>query len=848
MSSRIKLAFIRLILFCLFFLFNQSVSSKTTMLDSQRSDSVSIYEGKFKEHGALYNWMWGEHYRSLYYIPVNAQKIDLKTWSGGLTLVEHVPNLYGLLLQNNQKQYYLLKVLGLPTSFVESSFFRKVYDRDLYKNTYLGDFIQEAATIENPFGFVISDNLAQKLNLNASKIRLYQVSANSSDMRLDSIPINNKLASVYRFPDLESLNIITQADSLLNNIHYDRGQLNKEVYLRTRLFDMLIGDWNKIPENWGWLSPKDSLKASYTPIVLDRSHAFTKVDGVFFKRLLGMLGLGFIKNYDGKKPNVSKINKLGYPLDMALTADCTEEDWLKQAQYIQNILTDSILAETFSLLPQELQIDDFEIILEDIKSRRSFLDKMATEYYRYLQKTPILVANDDDIQIETKYNKDLQVRFFNKETGELVFDKTYDKHITKEIWLYTLGDESDIVLDKKSKAIPLSLIDQKGTNNYTIHSAAKTRIYAPQSTNEKLDSLKDVKVILTENSKSLDYDYQKYKYTKFGITPIGVYDSDLGLNIGTSVSYTIYGFRRKPFTSQHQLSYNYSTGFTYQGIYPIFDSNSSFHILAFASNTKSFYNFFGMGNETDSFSGKKKNYNRVHFDKYFITPSFNHKLDPYQEVSVAASFEIYKVKNPDDRNRYINVVYDDDSDIFKTKNYLELELTYSFEKKMSNFLSKLSITFNPGWIINVKTPGYNVPYAALNVGLNLKLANRLTLATLLKGKALFSNKYEFYQAATTDLRGFRDNRFVGKQSFYEYTDLRLDMGRLENPFTPIDYGLFIGADHGRVWYPDEDSRKWYASFGGGFWLTVFKQVTTKFSYFASNKHENRFMFELGLSF
>lgn len=813
-----------------------------------RTDTVSIYGGKFKKHGAFYNWMWGEHYRSLYSIPVDAEKINLKIWSGGLTLVEHVPNLHGLLLQNNQKQYYLLKVLGLPTSFVESSFFRKVYNFDLYKNTYLGDFIKEAATIENPFGIVISDNLAQKLKLNANQIRLFQVSDSSSNMILGNTYINNKLASVYRFPDLDSLNILTQVDSLLSNIHYDKGQLNNEVYLKTRLFDMLIGDWNKIPENWGWLSVKDSLDSRYTPIVLDRSHAFTKVDGVFFKRLLGMLGLDFITNYDGKMPNVSKMNKLGYPLDLALTANCTEEDWLRQAQYIQNTLTDSVLRETFLLLPQELQITDFEIILKDLRSRRSLLDKMAKEYYKQLQKRVILVANDENIRIETVDNKNLQIRFIDKETDKQAFDKTYNAHNTKEIWLYTLGDSSDVVLNKKSKAIPLSLIDQKGTNNYTIHAGAKTRIYAPESIKEKLDSLKDVKPILTKEPESLAYDYQKYKYTKFGVTPIGVYDSDLGLNIGTSASYTVYGFRRRPFTSQHQLSYNYSTGFTYQGIYPIFDTNSSFHLLAFASNTKSFYNFFGMGNETDSFSGKKKNYNRVHFDKYFITPSFNHNLDPYQEVSFAASFEVYKVKNPNDRNRYINVVYDDNSDIFKTKNYVELELTYSFEKKMSDLLSKLTITFNPGWIINVKTLGYNVPYAALNIGLDLKLANRLTLATLLKGKALFSNKYEFYQAATTDLRGFRDNRFLGKQSFYEYTDLRLDMGRLENPFTPTSYGLFIGGDHGRVWYPDEYSRKWYASFGGGVWLTVFKQITTKFSYFASNEHEKRFMFELGLSF
>ena len=59
----------------------------------------------------------------------------------------------------------------------------------------------------------------------------------------------------------------------------------------------------------------------------------------------------------------------------------------------------------------------------------------------------------------------------------------------------------------------------------------------------------------------------------------------------------------------------------------------------------------------------------------------------------------------------------------------------------------------------------------------------------MKGTVLFDNDYEFYQAATIDLRGFRENRFIGKQSFYQYSDLRLDMGKLKNPFTPLKYGL-----------------------------------------------------------
>ena len=73
------------------------------------------------------------------------------------------------------------------------------------------------------------------------------------------------------------------------------------------------------------------------------------------------------------------------------------------------------------------------------------------------------------------------------------------------------------------------------------------------------------------------------------------------------------------------------------------------------------------------------------------------------------------------------------------------------------------------------------------------------------------------------------------------------MGRLNNPLTPLNYGVFVGVDHGRVWYPDDVSQKWHSSYGGGFWLTLLRKFTGKFSYFGSSD-ANRLMFELGMGF
>ena len=147
--------------------------------------------------------------------------------------------------------------------------------------------------------------------------------------------------------------------------------------------------------------------------------------------------------------------------------------------------------------------------------------------------------------------------------------------------------------------------------------------------------------------------------------------------------------------------------------------------------------------------------------------------------------------------------------------------------------------------MNLKEVERNFPYSKLDISATFRCSDRFSIETGAEAKLLYSNEYDFYQAAGITLRGFRDNRFIGKQSFYQHTDFRLDMGKIKNPFTPLKYGLFSGFDYGRVWFPGEHSHKWHTSYGGGFWLTIINKVTTQYSCFGSEDGA-RFLFAIGL--
>lgn len=828
----------------------QADTNDTISIRFGQNVEKSIYTNEHKRHGSFYTWAWGKHYRDIYYKPVTVPSLSLNTSYGGLSLISHRPMLHAYILGNRQNQLFLLKPLGGSSSFLESKFFRDVYRHEDFKDTYLNDFITEAYTIVHPYMFLVSESLAKSADICSMDSHIYYLGKSDiTDTILNDDYLKDKLVSISQLPEIKEKNVLTSADALIDSLHNSHyTSVDQSTYIKMRLFDILIGDWNKVSENWYWLPTTKGDSVVYQPQVIDRSHAFTKVDGFLFKGLLSMLGVSFITNYEAHISNIKKINTLALPLDIALTQNSTADDWRKQAQILKSEMTDYVIDEAFANLPKEMQDEDVLRLKQSLKTRRRNLEGIAQKYYIALQKNPIITGtNKNDKFVIDQKGKELHIRVYDKETNQLILDKKYNPKYTKEIWIYGLEGDDNFEVNKEKRNIAVLLINGKGNNGYDIKQGKNVFVYESESQKDSLKSLKKAKVIIPNDQSALKYDYQQLRHTSFSITPIGIYDSDMGLNLGTSMSYTVYGFRRAPYTRMHQISYDVKNGFIYQGIFPSYDEKKSLHVMAQVGSPAYFTNFFGFGNNTDGFKDEDKSYNRVNINKYMLKPSLYYNISKDQTFNVYAAVEAYKVKNPENRDRYINEFYEDDNSIFVSKFFIDLGAAYELNKKMQHFISSVKLSVSSGWTMNTRDPQRNFAYMKGEVGVNLQLTDRITFATLFKGKSIFSDKYDFFQAATTELRGYRNNRFIGQHSFYQYSDIRLDMGRLDNPLTPLNYGIFIGADHGRVWYPGNDSQKWHSSYGGGFWLTLLRKFTGKFSYFGSSD-ANRFMFQLGMGF
>ena len=97
------------------------------------------------------------------------------------------------------------------------------------------------------------------------------------------------------------------------------------------------------------------------------------------------------------------------------------------------------------------------------------------------------------------------------------------------------------------------------------------------------------------------------------------------------------------------------------------------------------------------------------------------------------------------------------------------------------------------------------------------------------------------------MRGFRNERFIGKRAYAQSTDVRWNIRSLKTNVVPLSIGVYGGFDYGRVWLTGEDSDKWHNSYGAGFFVNVAKILTANISAFKSDE-DLRLAFKLGFGF
>ncbi len=832
----------------------------------------SVYEVKATKKNDIYKFFFGRHFRRTYGKDVTVESVDLTKLHGGLTPIRmgggHQTNSLRLIDAEN-REYNMRAVKKSATRFIQSVAFKNDYVVDDFENTLTEKFLLDFYTTTNPYYPMVIPPMQKALDIFHAKPQLFYVPKQSA-LREYNERFGDELYMIEERPAVEHQDVerfgapqdIISTDDMLANIQKNsRTKVDRQEFMRVRLFDMLVGDWDRHSDQWRWAEFKKGDDVVYHPIPRDRDQVFPRYDGVFFKAIMGIPPLRHMQDYKDDIKSVKWFNREPYPLDLSVLEASDLDEWMEQVRFIQTHLTDEVIKESFDQLPVEVKNNYDNVVIEKLIARREKLAEFAEEYHKVLSRIVILKGTNDSDEFHiTRLPKgQTHVKIYSGKDRTVILDRVFDKKLTKEIRVYGLNDSDKFVVEgKPSNPIKVRLIGGIDDDIYEVKKNRNVKIYDYKNGNSTKASSFLTKKKFIDDYEMNTYDYKMPMYNAFTMLPNIGYNPDDGLKIGLSPTYTFNGFDRKPYSTRHSFKLNYyfaTEGFeaNYKGTFIKaigkwnLDLNGRFTSPAYSTN------FFGLGNKTENFQEELgMNYNRVRQESYEIGPSVYKVFPNNGRLDFFGNYRFIKVE--ENHDRIVSHSGDVNSEVFRGQNFTEIGTNYLYKNYDNESLPTLGMTFllHAKWVTNNEKIENNFLYTEGNLGFTHKISSngRLTVASMVKGKWIIGNGYEFYQGAflggDQDLRGYRNGRFVGDKTLLHTSDLRLDLVKIKAGI-PMRLGLFTGFDYGRVWYDNENSKKWHSSYGGGIWLNGAQMITGHVSYFKGSD-PGRVVFGLNFGF
>ncbi|WP_452218952.1 metallophosphoesterase [Lacinutrix undariae] len=841
--------------------------------------STSIYTSEETNKSKFYNTLWGARYSEDFSAKIKAKTVMLDTLMGGLTPVRKGGGTQSnsLRLKDAEGKEYVMRGLRKNAlNYIQFFMFKDQYVEGQFNDTATQELVAHVFTGSYPYAPFVTATLSDAVNVLHTTPKLYYVPHQKTiEPYNDTFGDELYMIEAHTGDDhgdkasFAYSNELIGTDDMLLEIRSDEDVIiNEAAYVRARLFDMLLGDWDRHYDQWRWAETKKDGKTVYQPVPRDRDQVFSNMaDGLLFDIATKLVPVArMLKGYDGDLKDVKWFNFEPYPLDVSLMGQMDKSVWDAQVKIITTQLTDEVIDAAFDEFPKELNQETITEIKTKLIERRSNLQKISDTYFKVVNKTTVVKGTDKDdwFDIERLPNGKTKVTAYRIKGGEKkdkFHERTYSKKDTKELWIYAFDDDDEIhVFGEGNQLITLRLIGGQNNDIYTIENGKKVHVYDYKS---KKNTFKTDagKIHLTDDYEINTYNYKKLKYNSNQVFPILGINPDDGVNFGIIDTYTVNGFNENPFRSKHEFSASYyaSTGgfdVGYNGEFANVVGNLNLILDARFTSPNYSVNFFGYGNETinpnaendDAFD---KDYNRVKLSRLKFAPGLVLKGDLGSEWKFGVSYESVEVEKTS--GRFINSYYLSTL-IENSDSFIGVEASHHFENKDNKAFPTLGVETDLafGYKTNVNTAdnfGYIIPSVAFNY--RLEPSGKLVLATKFKAHFNIGDGFQFYQAASIGasdgLRGYRNQRFTGKNSYYNLTDVRYMFKKKKTGLIPVNLGMYGGFDYGRVWLKDDPSNKWHNSYGGGFLVMAAETITGDFSLFNSNDGL-RFAFGLGFKF
>ncbi|MFC2115788.1 BamA/TamA family outer membrane protein, partial [Bacteroidota bacterium] len=648
-----------------------------------------------------------------------------------------------------------------------------------------------------------------------------------------------------------SKDIISTPDMFDEIVDDHDSQIDQENFLKCRLIDVYIGDWDRHEDQWRWAGFEDGDKMIYRAIPRDRDQTFFLNEGLFPWISSRKFALRINQGFDYEIKDMGGLVSQGKWLDRRFLNELSKKDWIDVAEKMQASLTDDIITAAVNDMPPQIAEVKGATTIAKLKSRRDLLPVNALEHYSIISKKVDIVGSDnrEHFLVERLNNNETEVKVWSVSKSGNEKDKIYDRvfkhNETREIRLYGLKgrDEFDVE-GKVDKGMKVRIVGGPGKDDIKDKSKVrgltkKTFVYDTKKKND-IDFGTEARNLTSNHPEKNTYTYAAFNYNKFIPLATISFNADESLVLGAGFLYTVHGFQKSPYASNHNLGAKYASAtnaleLKYDGLFKSVIGRIDFNLHFIMRDPRFTQNYFGLGNESQRITDDK-DFNRVRIGQLHFNPEISRTI--YRGTFAAGLFyQQFDIEETQDRYIADFPANGLNSDIFERQKFVGLNIRYDLDTRDHKVLPtrgvywKTNTTFNYSLSENANT--YNQLNSDLSFFLSFREPHRAVLAFRLGG-AINAGNYEFYQAASiggnSNLRGHRATRYSGDASLYQNTELRYKLFNYSTYFSKGEFGIIGFNDFGRVWLDKEDSHIWHNGFGGGLWMSPFSLAVLSATY------------------
>lgn len=803
-----------------------------TTLNCAAQDSVWVrLRPKYDKAGKVHRFFFGENYRREWadstYLPV----IDLAKVQGGLT-----PEKLGgghqtvslRLVDKTGAEWVLRNIEKDPSVLLPPEL----------RQTFAKDVLDDAMSAQHPFSSLVVAELARAVHVPQAQPVVGVVKPNDTLLGEYSSKFAGRVCLLEeREPLGESDNTLKMMGELDED---NDNQIDGPAFLRARLLDLLISDWDRHPDQWRWVDTRKGKTKFYIGIPRDRDQAFYLNQGVFPSLARQPWIVPSLQGFDEKINHVKYSMKEGAFMQSRPGMFIPYGEWMRITNEFVLQLTDSVLRAAIRKLPASAWRHGHEKLFNQLKQRRDNIPAAMSEYYQFIRKIPDLQLSDKHEFVSIKDSSDgtlmLNVHKISKDNdNKELLSTAFDPKITKEIRLYTGMGNDSVLIDNQSSRIRIRVIGDEGNKKFNvIHSPRKVKVYNKSSTGTYYDPAGKLALHLSDDSLNTAY-VPTNRYNKF-MPLLGVgFNRDDGFILGLGFKYTKQGFRKLPYSSTNQLLLYHSFA---TSAYRVNYASEWIHVFGAADLVanvdiyapQNTHNFFGTGNETvfDK-TGNGISYYRSRYSLYQFSAGLRWRNDRGFSFSVGPALHHYSLDSADNLGRFLEnggrVFSYDSSSLTRNKTHAGIILSLGLDRKNNKVLPSHGYNAN----VQLRALGGLSTYAKsfsqleadFSVYVPLDKKGYVVLADRVGG-GISLGKTAFYQSlfigGHDNLLGFRQYRFAGEHSVYNNLEARVRLTNFTGYIIPGEFGMVAFYDAGRVWVDDDGSDTWHQGVGGGLYF------------------------------